>query len=143
MFNSNDILTRLQAGETSAQIATEMAAALNEAIAKRDAAEAAARAADQERENKLNKLATRIADDITQYVILCDPIIGDMLEGETLDIADVRESLDRLIPVLSNAARLAARFGDCPKEPNIKPDPETVNKNIDPIEEFLRKNKLL
>ena len=143
MFDSNDILFRLQNGETPESIASEMATVLNDAVSKHEAAKQAARAASQERETKLDELATRITNDMIQYITLSDPFIGNLFEEEALDVMDVRKSLDRLIPVLSNAARLVASFEECTKEPNQKSEPKTANKDVDSLEEFLRKNGLL
>ena len=86
MFNSNDILARLQNGENPEAIANEMADSLNHAIDMHQAAE-------------LEEILDCAADDITTYLRAKHPQDCAMLDLD-LDGEDLGEILDALMAVL-------------------------------------------
>ena len=89
MFNSNDILARLQNGENPEAIANEMANCLNHAIDMHQAA-------------KLEKTLDCAADDITTYLRAKFPkecaALDDELDGEVL--GEILDALMAIFPVI-------------------------------------------
>ena len=98
MYNSADILARLRKGETPDDIANEMANALNEA---QDALKAEETKAAQEKEKneQLNALAARIADDVSEYLEVAAGI--KLTDEERMTGEEVRELADSLSPMLA------------------------------------------
>ena len=118
MTNVNDILARLQKGESADDIATEFANMINDAIKLNDAETQKQKAA-QEREDKLNGYAHDIATALAGYVSVYDPKLAAYLNSEDLDIADIagiRSTLDTAIATAALAVKLADGL-------DIKPTP--------------------
>ena len=86
MFNSNDILARLQSGETPEAIANEMADCLNHAIDMHNAAE-------------LESVLDCAAGDIATYVTAKFPKECEALDFE-FDGEDLGEILDAIMTIL-------------------------------------------
>ena len=86
MFNANDILARLQSGETPEAIANEMADCLNHAIDMHNAAE-------------LEDVLDCAADDITTYLTAKFPKECEALDFE-FDGEDLGEILDAIMTIL-------------------------------------------
>jgi hypothetical protein len=86
MFNSNDILARLQNGERPEAIANEMADSLNHAI-------------DQFHEEGLNDMLDCAADDILTYLRAKYPKECEALDLD-IDGEDLEEILDALMAIL-------------------------------------------
>ena len=97
MFNSANILERLRNGETPEDIANEMTNALNKAQDELKAEKAKA-AQEQEKEEKLNVLAERIAADMNESL---EAVIGaELSDEERMTGKEVRELADGLSPML-------------------------------------------
>jgi hypothetical protein len=135
MTNVNDILARLQKGESADDIATEFANMINDAIKLNDAENQKQKAA-QEREDKLNGYAHDIAAALAGYVSVYDPKLAAYLTSEDLDIADIagiRSTLDTAIAAAQFAMTLE---GISPK--TSTPDPKAKKTPDDAISQFLK-----
>ena len=111
MYDVNEILARLQKGESPEAIANEYAKAINDAIAldKKNKEAELQKAKEAEKENKLNALAETMLESILEYVKVAEPEVAVMLGDEaTLDVSDVRSTLDSVIPMVAAAAKFAA-----------------------------------
>ena len=110
MYDVNEILARLQKGETPDDIANDCAKAINAAIEldkKNKEAELQKQKA-AEKENKLNTLAKTMLEAILEYVKVAEPEVAAMLGDEvTLDVSEVRSTLDSVIPMVAAAAKIA------------------------------------
>lgn len=102
MFTKEDILARLQNGETADDIAHEMATALNEATAEKKALDAELAAKEKEETRVLN--AKRAAVD-SMLDALCDYLIA---AGESEYVKDVAEvKTDKVIEMLDGSIEMA------------------------------------
>ena len=97
MYSSADILARLRKGETPEDIANEMANALNEAQDTLKAEEAKA-VQEKEKNEQLDALAARIADDVNEYLEAAAGI--KLTDEEHMTGEEVRELVDELSPLL-------------------------------------------
>lgn len=136
MTNVNDILARIQKGESPEDIATEFANMINDAIKLNDA-EVQKQKAEQEREDKLNGYAHDIAAALAGYVSVYNPELAAHLDSEELDIADItsiRSTLDTAIATAALAVKLADTF-DVKSVPSPSKAPQTSD---DAISQFLK-----
>ena len=124
MYNSADILARLRKGENPDDIANEMANALNEA---QDALKAEEAKAVQEKEKNehLNALAARIADDVSEYL---EAVAGIKLtDEERMTGEEVRELADELSPLLDLLKNMKVSVKKTPHTKTVKiQSPEAV-----------------
>ena len=102
MFTKEDILARLQNGETADEIAHEMATALNEATAEKKALDAEKAAKAEEETRVLN--AKRVAVD-TMLDALCDYLIAAGEGDYVKDVAEVKT--DKVIEMLDGSIKMA------------------------------------
>ena len=109
MYNVNDILARIQKGESPETIANEFAKAVNDAVAldKKQKAEAAAKAAAAQKEKELADLATSIAADMTKYIKLSHPEAAELMDGD-ISAADVKLTLDTSIKTIMATAAMVS-----------------------------------
>ena len=124
MYNSADILARLRKGETPDDIANEMANALNEA---QDALKAEETKAVQEKEKneQLNALAARIADDVSEYLEVAAGI--KLTDEERMTGEEVRELADELSPLLDLLKNMKVSVKKTPHTKTVKiQSPEAV-----------------
>lgn len=143
MFNSNDLLARIQAGENPDTIADEFAKQLNYAMEldrKQKEAEAAAKAEKEaalQKEADLDKYANDMAEALLNYVKLADPEIAKLLEQDdsALDVSEMRNMLDAAIKTIVLSLKVAAAL-----EPHIDstPDPKAKKTPDDAISQFLK-----
>ena len=111
MYDVNEILARLQKGESPEVIANECAKAINDAIEldKKNKEAELQKAKEAEKEAKLNALAESMLESILEYVKISAPEVAELLDDEVeLDAAEVRKTLDSVIPMVAAAAKLAA-----------------------------------
>ena len=112
MYDVNEILARLQKGESPEVIANECAKAINDAIEldKKNKEAELQKQKEAEKEAKLNALANTMLDSILEYVKISAPEVAEMLDDEevALDPTEVRRTLDSVIPMVAAAAKLAA-----------------------------------
>ena len=102
MFTKEDILARLQNGETIDAIAAEMAAALNEAEAEKKALDAEKVAKEKEKTRVLD--AKRVAVD-NMLDAVCDYLVAS---GEGDLITDIKEiETDKVIEMLDDSIKIA------------------------------------
>ena len=102
MFTKEDILARLQNGETTDAIAAEMAAALNEAEAEKKALDAEKVAKEKEKTRVLE--AKRVAVD-NMLDAVCDYLVASG-EGDLItDIKDIET--DKVIEMLDDSIKIA------------------------------------
>ena len=102
MFTKEDILARLQNGETTDAIAAEMAAALNEAEAEKKALDAEKVAKEKEKTRVLEAKRTAV-DNLLDAV--CDYLVASG-EGDLItDIKDIET--DKVIEMLDDSIKIA------------------------------------
>lgn len=137
MFNSNDLLARIQAGESPDVIADEFAKQLNYAMEldnKQKAAEAAAKKEAEEKaakDAKLDACVQKMADALSEYISLSHPDLHAALDEEDLlDLKDLRTSLDAALASVSLALSIA----------NVaaKTDTKATKSPDDAISQFLK-----
>ena len=144
MFNSNDLLARIQAGENPDTIADEFAKQLNYAMEldrKQKEAELAAKQeaekAALQKEADLDKYATDMAEAILNYIKLSDPEIAKLLEEDDggINVVEMRNMLDTAIKTIVLSLKVAAAF-----EPHLAstPDPKAKKTPDDAINQFLK-----
>lgn len=111
MYDVNAILTRLQNGEKPEDIANECAKAINDAMEldKKNKEAALQKQKEAAKEAKLNELAKTMLEAILEYVKVVEPEVAVMLDDEaTLDVSEVRSTLDSIIPMVAAAAKISA-----------------------------------
>ena len=124
MYNSADILARLHKGETPDDIANEMANALNAAQDALKAEEAKA-AQEKEKNEQLNALAARIADDVSEYLEAAAGI--KLTDEERMTGEEVRELADELSPLLDLLKDMKVSIKKTPHTKTVKiQSPEAV-----------------
>ena len=124
MYNSADILARLRKGETPDDIANEMANALNEAQDALKAEEAKA-VQEKEKNEQLNALAARIADDVSEYLEVAAGI--KLTDEERMTGEEVRELADELSPLLDLLKNMKVSIKKTPHTKTVKiQSPEAV-----------------
>lgn len=140
MFNTNDLLARIQAGENPEDIANEFAKQLNDVIAldqKQKAAEAAAKKEAEEKAAKTAKLdacVQTIVQAMADYISISDPeLAAELNDADIMDTKSVRETLDASIAAAKFAMTLA---GITPK--TSTPDPKAKKTPDDAISQFLK-----
>lgn len=144
MYNTNDLLARIQAGENPEDIANEFAKQLNDVIEldrqQKEAEAAAKKEAEKaalQKEADLDKYANDMADAMLNYVKLADPEVAKLLEESdgALDIGEMRDMLDAAIKTIVVSLKVAAAL-----EPHIDstPTPKTAKTPDDAISQFLK-----
>ena len=124
MYNSADILARLRKGETTDDIANEMANALNEAQDALKAEEAKA-VQEKEKNEQLNALAARIADDVSEYLEVAAGI--KLTDEERMTGEEVRDLADELSPLLDLLKNMKVSVKKTPHTKTVKiQSPEAV-----------------
>ena len=106
MFDTNEILARLQDGESSEAIVAQFTDAINAANAEYTRLQAEAAKAEEaaEREAMLNAAAEDVADAIWTFVSLSHPELS-MSEADRLSGAEVRQVIDQMMPMLGMLTR--------------------------------------
>ena len=144
-MNYNDILARLENGETAKSIAEEMTAALNDAQNAYEKAQAAKRQEEEERKAKVvQEAAVRIATEhlassLLDWAYLVFPDMRDVIED--LDEKALVDSLEEAIPqykMLLQIAVMTQNFVEDAKAKSVekKPSADEI------LENFLRTNFL-
>ena len=123
MFNSANILERLRNGETPEDIANEMTNALNKAQDELKAEKAKA-AQEQEKEEKLNVLAERVAAAVNEYLEVATGI--ELSDEERMTGEEVRELADSLAPLMDLAKDLKVSVTKAPHSKTIKVNSPSV-----------------
>ena len=124
MYNSADILARLRKGETPDDIANEMANALNEAQDALKAEEAKA-VQEKEKNEQLNALAARIADDVSEYLEVAAGI--KLTNEERMTGEEVRDLANELSPLLDLLKKMKVSVKKTPHTKTVKiQSPEAV-----------------
>lgn len=117
MFNSANILERLRNGETPEDIANEMTNALNKAQDELKAEKAKA-AQEQEKEEKLNVLAERVAAAVNEYL---EAAIGaEFSDEERMTGKEVRDLADGLAPLMDLLKDMKVSVSETPHSKTIK-----------------------
>ena len=117
MFNSANILERLRNGETPEDIANEMTNALNKAQDELKAEKAKA-AQEQEKEEKLNVLAERVAAAVNEYLDVETGI--ELSDEERMTGREVRELADGLSPLMDLLKNMKVSVSETPHSKTIK-----------------------
>ena len=117
MFNSANILERLRNGETPEDIANEMTNALNKAQDELKAEKAKA-AQEQEKKEKLNVLAERVAAAVNEYLEAATGI--KLNDEERATGKEVRELADSLTPLMDLVKDMKVSVSETPHSKTIK-----------------------
>ena len=117
MFNSANILERLRNGETPEDIANEMTNALNKAQDELKAEKAKA-VQEQEKEEKLNVLAERVAAAVNEYLEAAAGI--DLTDEERMTAKEVRDLADGLAPLMDLLKNMKVSVSETPHSKIIK-----------------------
>ena len=104
-MNYQDIVARIKKGESVDSIADEMAAMLNDA----QKAVAEENVAAAEKNAKMDEVATKIADALSEYMIM----MGFEAE-ESLTGAEVREMLDEFMPQFNKLKNFKVKIETIP-----------------------------
>ena len=106
MFDTNEILARLQDGESSEAIVAQFTDAINAANAEYTRLQAEAVKAEEaaEREAMLDAAAEDVADAIWTFVKLAHPELP-MSEADRLTGAEVRQMIEQMTPMLNMLTR--------------------------------------
>lgn len=139
MFDVNDILARIQKGESAESIAEEFTTSINAALEldkEQKAKEAALQKEKEEKaaqEAKMDDCVRRIVETMVEYIGIKDPDLADLLKSEEVfDAADIRKTLDLAI----NTAKMALAFADAiPDTPSKTVAPASAD---DAISQFLK-----
>lgn len=140
MFAVEDILARIQSGESADDIAAEFTKSINAAMEldKEQKAKEAARQKEQEEkaalEAKLDACVSRMLEAMTEYITLREPeIAAQVKEADVLDPVEVRKALDMSI----NAAKLAITIADA-VDAAPAPTKKRAQSPDDSINQFLK-----
>lgn len=117
MYNSADILARLRKGETPEDIANEMADALNAAQDTLKAEEAKT-VQEKEKSEQLDKLATRIAADVNEYLEIAAGI--ELTDNERMTGEEVRNLADELQPIVDLLKSMKVTVTKTPHSKTVK-----------------------
>ena len=117
MFNSANILERLRNGETPEDIANEMTNALNKAQDELKAEKAKA-AQEQEKEEKLDVLAERVAAAVDEYLETAAGI--KLSDEERMTAKEVRDLADGLSPLMDLLKDMKVSVSETPHSKTIK-----------------------
>ena len=142
MFDVNEILARLQDGDSVEDVAAEMTKALNAAEQKfQEAKEQAEQAKVQEQKEKdLNELAEIILDAIDKYVSIKCPEVGKEWAEAKLDVAEFRNMIDASLKAILGIKSLFDGFAPLPLQVP-KTEPKAPKKRMtadDKIADFLK-----
>ena len=107
-MNKNEILARLQRGESMDVIADELTAMMNEASAEYAKEMAKAEAAKKAEAHEIAKreAADKVAAAIYEYTCLVDP---DMSEADRLTGADVEEVMGQMLPLINSIKNIKVK----------------------------------
>jgi predicted NBD/HSP70 family sugar kinase len=140
MFNSNDLLARIQAGENPDTIADEFAKQLNYAMEldrKQKEAEAAAKKEAEDKVAKLDACVQAMATAMSDYIAIAEPdLVAEIGEGEVIDVKMVRDALDAALAAAKMAVKIAKTFDE-------PPTPKATKSADDSISQFLKNFGLL
>jgi len=141
MYDTKDLLARIQNGEDPEAIANEFAAALNGVIElnRKQKEEEAAKALANQKEDKLNALAQTMIDTLMEYVTVSNPNLAQYLDNENIELGDVQLTRKTLDAAIKSAALAIALLPEVPS-PSPNPTPSsTSNPTPDQaIEKFLK-----
>ena len=115
MYDVNEILARLQKGETPDDIANDCAKAINAAIEldKKNKEAELQKQKEAEKEAKLDKYAKIMADAMIDYFTVLDPTVVELMNEEnTFDVAEVRKTLDTSYATVKSMLALAGAMAD-------------------------------
>lgn len=140
MYDTKDLLARIQNGEDPETIANEFATALNGVIElnRKQKEEEAAKALANQKEDKLNALAQTMMDTLMEYVTVSNPNLAQYLDEEIADIQLIRKTLDAAV---KTAALTVAFLPEVPSpSPNPTPAPSSTSTPTpdQAIEKFLK-----
>ena len=151
MYNVNDILARLQNGESADAIAQSFADALNGAIQKQQEEKAAEAKRHEDKVAALTDIIDNVIDFIEEFYPDMIPN-GVDLEFSAEDVEGVIEALDDSIPKFKELGAALAELEALTKKPeadrvvakiNRKPATLTATVNGDAITNFLKANGLM
>lgn len=138
MFDVNEILARLQDGDSVEDVAAEMSKALNAAEQKfqeeKEKAEKAAEIAALEAEVKLNDLAETILLAVDEYLRIKSPEFAETFAEEDMSVKEFREMLDDLIDSFAGVISLSSKLKKLEEK---KPNKPTFTAD-DKIADFLK-----
>lgn len=111
-MNYNDIVARIQKGESAETIAKEFTDNLNKAQAEIKKQEEAKKTADA-KSKKLDEISIAIAHALNEYIKVAGVEVEEQVRG-----ADVREILDQCLPLFDSIKNLQVKVSTA--KPNLK-----------------------
>lgn len=154
MYNYDNIIARLRAGEDAEVIANEMVGILNKASRDYTSEMEAQKAAQKAQEEKKVQVVSQLVDGLTQYVREfhpTSPLIQVFDEvGQDLDIKDLVAQIDKAIEEVEAAMQITSQvekemekiFGGNPNTGFIPRRTQQPVKGQDAIAAFLKANGL-
>lgn len=137
MYNVEDILARIQKGESPEDIANEFAAVVNAAIDldKKQKEEALAAAAQKAKEDELNGYINDMTVAMMNYIKAAYPEVADLMDGDDdiIDVSEIRKMLDVSVGAAIASLHLAAALSSAPT-----PDSKVTSTPDDAINQFLK-----
>jgi hypothetical protein len=137
MYNVEDILARIQKGESPEDIANEFAAVVNAAIDldKKQKEEALAAAAQKAKEDELNGYINDMTVAMMKYIKAAYPEVADLMDGDDdiIDVNEIRKMLDVSVGAAIASLHLAAALSSTPT-----PDSKATSTPDDAINQFLK-----
>ena len=126
MFTKNDILARLQNGETADNIAQEMADALNEAQAEKSAldAEKVAKAAEETRVLNAKRVAVNsMLDAVADYLVVAgeEDLVKELAEIKTDKVIELLDGSIEMAKSLEKLKNLQSPLAELHKAATINP----------------------
>lgn len=141
MYDTKDLLARIQNGEDPEAIANEFATALNGVIElnRKQKEEEAAKALANQKEDKLNALAQTMMDTLMEYVTVSNPNLAQYLDNEDIELADIQMIRKTLDAAIRSAALAIALLPEVPSSTPTPTPTSTSNLTSDQaIEKFLK-----
>lgn len=139
MYNVEDILARIQKGESPEDIANEFAAVVNAAIDldKKQKEEALAAAAQKAKEEELNGYINDMTVAMMKYIKAAYPEVAELMDSDEdiIDVSEIRKMLDVSVGAAIASLQLAAALSS---PPSPTPTSKATSTPDDAISQFLK-----
>lgn len=139
MYDVNDILARIQKGESPEDIANEFAAVVNAAIDldKKQKEEAKAAELQKAKEAELDGYINDMATAMMKYIKAAYPEVAELMDGEDdiIDVSEIRKMLDVSVGAAIASLQLAAALSSPPAP---TPTSKATSTPDDAISQFLK-----
>lgn len=136
MYDVNDILARIQKGESPEDIANEFAAVVNAAIDldKKQKEEAKAAELQKAKEAELDGYINDMTVAMMNYIKAAYPEVAELMDDDDIiDVSEIRKMLDVSVGAAIASLQLAAALSSAPT-----PAPKATSTPDDAISQFLK-----